>query len=251
MSRDAPSEPPPLGLLGTLIAFGASAIVLLAVTRGLIPWLAARTTTEPILLWLFAGGVVVFAPMLLAAGLLLQREGRRGERQSGAPGPDIWRQRLRFRRMTHADWLWTLAGMAAIGVLSLVIVLVLRAALGPDLALHPPFMQMAPLTPDRAWILALWLPVWILNIMGEEVLWRGVILPRQEAGRLGGWAWLANGVGWLLFHLAFGPVIMLMLAPIALILPWMVQRRANSWIGVVIHAGLNGPGFLAMAFGLV
>jgi len=35
------------------------------------------------------------------------------------------------------------------------------------------------------------------------------------------------------------------------ILPYIVQRRRNSWVGVAIHAGVNGPGFVAVAFGLV
>ena len=65
-----------------------------------------------------------------------------------------------------------------------------------------------PLTPDRYWILGAWFPFWVLNILGEEFSGGGVVLPRQEVA-LGRWAWLANGIGWLLFHLAFGPAILL------------------------------------------
>jgi len=32
---------------------------------------------------------------------------------------------------------------------------------------------------------------------------------------------------------------------------YVVQRRKNTWVGVVIHGGINGPGFLAIAFGLL
>ena len=45
-----------------------------------------------------------------------------------------------------------------------------------------------PLTPGRYWLLAAWVPCWVLNIMGEEILWRGVMVPRQEAA-LGRRAW--------------------------------------------------------------
>ena len=86
--------------------------------------------------------------------------------------------------------------------------------------------------------------------MGEEILWRGVILPRQEA-KFGQWAWLLNGLGWALFHTAFGWQIGLTLLPILLILPYIVKMSQNAWIGVIIHAGINGPGFKAVAFGLV
>ena len=118
-----------------------------------------------------------------------------------------------------------------------------------DVSLQPSFMSFKPLSSGRYWILAAWLPFWILNIMGEEFLWRGVLLPRQEIA-FGKWAWLVNGSGWLLFHLAFGPMLLITLLPIVLILPFAAQHQRNSWVGVLIHAGLNGPAFIAIALGL-
>jgi hypothetical protein len=47
-------------------------------------------------------------------------------------------------------------------------------------------------------------------------------LPRQESA-FGRWAWLVNGVAWLLFHLPFGPAILFTLGPTTLILPYVVQ----------------------------
>jgi hypothetical protein len=118
------------------------------------------------------------------------------------------------------------------------------------ISLQPSFLFFEPLTPDRYWILAVWLPFFTINIIGEELLWHGVILPRQEAA-LGRWAWLANGLGWLGFHLAFGPSVLFVLWPTTLIIPYIVQHRRNAWIGVSIHGALNGSGFLAIAFGLL
>ena len=111
-------------------------------------------------------------------------------------------------------------------------------------------LAMEPLAPGRYWILAAWLPFFAVNILGEEVLWHGLLLPRQETA-FGRRAWLVSGLGWLVFHVPFGPVILLTLWPTVFIIPYAVQRRQNTWIGVVVHAGLNGPGFLAVAFGLV
>ena len=74
-------------------------------------------------------------------------------------------------------------------------------------------------------------------------MWRGVVLRGQEAA-FEAQAWLVNGIGWLLLHAAFPWQVLVTLAPTTLILPYIVQRRGNTWIGVVIHAGLNGPGFL-------
>lgn len=237
-----PASPPPLGPVGTLLLFGGAAALLFGATHGLIPVLAARTGVESVVLWFAAAGLGVFAPLLAAAGVLLRLEGALGE-------PSVWHQRLRFRSMARADWLWSLGALAAIWLLAAGGMTALRIVWG-EVPLHPSFMSMEPLTRQRYWILGVWLPFWVLNIMAEEILWRGVVLPRHEAA-FGQWAWLVNGIGWLLFHLPFGFTILLTLAPTTLILPYVVQRRRNSWTGVVIHAGLNGPGFVAVAFGLV
>ena len=110
-------------------------------------------------------------------------------------------------------------------------------------------MALSPLGPGRYWILAAWLPFFALNILGEELLWRGVVLPRQEAA-FGKRAWLANGLGWLSFHAAFPRPVLLLLVPITLILPAIAQRRRCTWPGVIIHAAFGAVGFLSLAFGL-
>ncbi|HEX5106664.1 MAG TPA: CPBP family intramembrane glutamic endopeptidase [Pirellulaceae bacterium] len=239
--RSAPATGiPPLGVIGTLLVFGGGAILLFAATHGLIPLLASRTAAEPVLLWFIAGGLGTLVPLVVVGIVILRGETSR-------PLVVLWRDRLRFRRMNAGDWLWSFTALLLVGLFAAGMLAALRLA-WPGIQLHPPFLKMDPLTPGRYWILAAWLPFFVLNILGEEFLWRGVVLPRQEAA-FGKWTWLANGGGWLLFHLAFGPTILATLFPIVFILPFVVQRRKNSWIGVVIHGGLNGPGFLAVAFG--
>lgn len=231
---------PALGVIPSALLFGGAGLLLWFVTHALIPATAARTEIEPVLLWFLFGALGVFLPLLIAAYLIVRGKPRAESR---------WGERLRFRRMTQADWLWTIGGLIAIGLLSALSVALLTLFSGAA-PLHPSFMRMEPLGPGRYWLLAVWLPFWVLNIGAEELLWRGALLPRQEVS-LGRRAWLANGAGWLLFHLAFGPVILLTLWPITFILPYVVQRTKNSWTGVLIHAGLNGPAFLALAFGFV
>jgi membrane protease YdiL (CAAX protease family) len=229
-----------MGWGGTLVAFGAAGALLALVTRVAIPAAVARTGIEPVAWWFVLGGLGVFLPLAIAALLLL-----RGE---ALDGTDIWRDRLRFRAMGAADWRAALIALLVVGTLTAMLQL-LVSTLGYGNALRPEFIALAPLGPGRWWILAVWVPFFVLNILSEELLWRGVILPRQEAA-LGERAWLANALGWALFHVAFGPALLALLIPILLLLPWVVQRQRNSWTGVAIHAGLNGPGFLAVVFGL-
>src|SRR5206468_7202939 len=96
-----------------------------------------------------------------------------------------------------------------------------------------PFLLFKTGGPGRYWILSAWLPFFVLNIAGEEFVWRGVVLPRQEVA-FGRRAWLVNGLLWLLFHAAFPWQVLVTLVPITLILPYVVQRRRSTWAGVII-----------------
>jgi len=231
-----------MGLGASAVAFGSAGLLLFVITQALIPALGRITAIEPVILWFLLGGLGVMTPLLLAALFLLHREGAFAR-------PGVWTERLRFRPMMPADWLWT-GGALAVSVGLMALLSVGARVFFGKADLQPSFMTLEPLAPGHYWILAAWIPFWILNIMGEEVAWRGVILPRQEAS-FGRRAWLVHGAGWLLFHLAFGWQLLVVLFPLVFILPYAVQRRQNSWVGVLIHAGINGPGFLAVAFGLV
>ena len=231
-----------MGLWQTLALFGSGSTLMFIGTHALIPMLSRATGQEPVLCWFLIGGLGVFCPLLLLAGLLLHAEGAPLDRR-------VWRERLRFRPMNGGDWLWSIGAMALISALSIGLSAGLRLIVG-EVDQQPPFMRLDPLTPDRYWLLLIWLPFWALNILGEEILWRGVMLPRQEQ-TFGRWAWLVNSGGWILFHLAFGGQLLLLMLPILVMTPYAVQRRGNSWVGVLIHAGINGAGFLAIAFGLL
>jgi membrane protease YdiL (CAAX protease family) len=150
--------------------------------------------------------------------------------------------------MTNRDWLWSLAAIFFIGISSYPLMKIIETY--TQFNIHPPFMSFEPLTPDRYWILLVWLPYWVLNIMGEEVLWRGVLLPGQETVS-GKRAWLINGAGWSIFHLSFGWQLLVTMIPVLFILPYVVQKTRNSWTGVIIHAVINGPSFIAIAFGVM
>ena len=229
------------GLRQTLVIFGGASALLFVATHGLIPMLSRVTGQEALLCWFLVGGLGVFLPLLILAGLLLHTEGT-------AWGRGLWVERLRFHPMNRGDWWWSVGALLLIGGASAGVSTIVGQIAGS--ATQPPFMSFAPLIASRSWLLAIWLPFWVLNIMSEEILWRGVLLPRQER-TFGRWAWLANSGGWFLFHLAFGWRMLILLLPILVIEPYVVQRRQNSWVGVLIHAAFNGPAFLAIAFGML
>ena len=231
-----------LGLVGSFAIYIPAAILMYVLTKFLIPYLSETTGQETILFWFIVGGLGIFTPLIITGLVILKSEGFKISKQN-------WTERLRFRKITGRDLLWCFGGIIAVGVLSGLIMKGLEIAIG-QFDHSPAFMSFEPLSKGRYWLLLVWLPYWILNILGEEFLWRGVMLPRQEIA-FGKYAWLIHGFGWGLFHIAFGWQLLITLIPLIFIQSFVVQKTKNSWIGVIMHGGLNGPSFIAICFGLI
>ena len=134
--------------------------------------------------WFLIGGLGIFLPLLVVSYVILRAENH-------MPQLNIWTDRLRFRKMSYIDWKWCAGSIVLIGFFMFIIMKLLEAVSG-TVDTQPSFMTLDPLTPGRYWILLLWLPYWLLNIFGEEILWRGTILPRQEI-TFGKYAWFVHG----------------------------------------------------------
>jgi membrane protease YdiL (CAAX protease family) len=222
--------------------FIPAALIMFLLTRYLIPFLTNLTGQETILFWFIIGGVGIFAPLILTGLFLLRKEGSPLTRET-------FINRLRFRKPNTKELLLSLAGLIIAGLASALIMKMVESFSG-TFDHSPPFMSFEPLSKGRYWLLGVWLPYWKLNIFGEEFLWRGVLLPVQEKA-FGRYAWVIHGTGWGLFHIAFGWQLLLTLLPLLYLQSFLVQKTKNSWTGVIMHGGLNGPAFLAICFGLI
>ncbi len=231
-----------LGLLGSFGIYIPAAILMYCLTKYLIPYLSEYTGQETILFWFIVAGLGIFTPLIITGLLILKTEGH-------AISKRTLTERLRFRSITKQNLLWCLIGLLAVGILSGIVIKVLELSFG-QFDHSPAFMSFEPLTKERYWLLLIWFPYWLLNILGEEFFWRGVLLPRQELS-FGKYTWLIHGSGWGLFHVAFGLQLLITLVPLIFIQSYIVQRTKNSWIGVIMHGGLNGPSFIAICFGLI
>ncbi|HLT36289.1 MAG TPA: CPBP family intramembrane glutamic endopeptidase [Enhygromyxa sp.] len=226
----------PLFWIGTFGWFGAFAVAMLVATWAVLPALVAAGI-DPLLAWFLVAGPV-FAAMLVGSAVALRREGVALRWQAVA-------ERLRLRPLTRADLRWIAAGFALTGLGS-ALLLGLGELLGFELRLVPVFFTEEPLARGQLWLLLAWLPVFVVNILGEELLWRGVLLPRQEQA-FGRHGWLANAIGWLSFHICFGPSMMLFLVPMIFAQAWACQRSGNTSVGVAIHGAINGVGFVVVS----
>jgi membrane protease YdiL (CAAX protease family) len=231
--------PERIGLGLSVLLFGLPGLILWAVTSVLVPRLVTRGW-EPLAAW-FAAGMLFLGPLLAAAlvGAWIAQ-----------PVPTVagTLEHLRVRRMTARDWrvaafalVITLAAMAALQALN--------TRVWPQLPPHPPFLTVRPLGSGQYYLLALWLPFFAANIIGEELWWRGFIQPRQEPIFRNG-TWIVQGLLHGALHFSFGLGVLFILWPVVFSIPWAVQRTRNTSVGMVIHAGVNGPGFLAVTLGL-
>ncbi|MFC1991690.1 CPBP family intramembrane glutamic endopeptidase [Chloroflexota bacterium] len=230
----------------SLAFFGLATIVLYFATHYAIPFLADTIEIHPALSWFIIGSTVIFIPLFVTAIVASRLEGARTF--------SAIRDRLRLKMMGRGDWWWTLVGFIIIGVTTGLIMVTGEWAAKAGMISHfdtsPPFLQFEAFGVSERWMLLVWFFMFFFNIMGEELLWRGYILPRQELA-YGKHAWIINCVLWVVFHISFGWALMLMLLPLLIVIPYLVQKRANTWIGVILHGGINGPTFIAISLGLL
>jgi membrane protease YdiL (CAAX protease family) len=88
------------------------------------------------------------------------------------------------------------------------------------------------------WILGLTLTSMLFNyLLGEELLFRGVLLPRM-AGVFGRWDWVANTVLFGLYHVHKIWAWPSMIAS-SFGMAWAAKRYRSLWMGVIVH-GVEG-----------
>ena len=72
------------------------------------------------------------------------------------------------------------------------------------------------------------------TVLGEELLFRGLLLPRMN-GAFGRGDWLANGVLFAVYHLHV-PWVMLAGLVGAFVIAYPTKRYRSAWIGIAVHS---------------
>jgi len=168
--------------------------------------------------------LLVFIGLLLATIVALRLEG----------WPLRWsvvRERLRLRPLRSKEWKWTLLFLFLYVLLGYVLN-ILAQLVYQRLGFWPPDADV-PLTNVPFLLVVL-----VFNVVGEELWWRGYILPRQELEH-GKYAWVVNGLLWPFFHLFKWWAV-----PFLLLKHWMIpfiaQRTKNTAPALIIHFVSNG-----------
>jgi len=150
-----------------------------------------------------------------------------------------FRHRFRLFRLDRIGWKWTFGGLIT-GLLLSLVATVLANQVYNILKFTPPdIFPSGPITnlPLGAFVL-------FMNIMSEELWWRGYILPRQEKQH-GRYTWAIHGVLWAFFHAFKWWAVPFMLFT-TWIIPFITQRTGNTTPGIIIHLVINGLGILLM-----
>jgi len=134
-----------LGLLGSFAIYISAATLMFLLTNYLIPYLSEVTGQEIILFWFIVGGLGIFLPLIITGILLLYKEGYKISKS-------IWIERLRFRKITTKDLLWSIVGLIIVATLSGIILKLLELVAG-KFDHSPSFMSFEPLTNGRYWLL--------------------------------------------------------------------------------------------------
>lgn len=268
MTRSAPRTPPdaarPAGesaqySLPAILAIWASVTVpmgLLAFAAA--PVLIAQSTMNPgLIYWMLMVAGMIWQFIVSLTVLRLELKTLRWE---------VLKTRLWVNRPRHpktgqpgrALWLWIVPALAANalgGFLAAGLDVAWLDRLGEvmDPRLVAPVYTTFDALDDPSlqgewWILGLAVTSALFNyLLGEELLFRGVLLPRM-AGVFGRWDWVANTVLFGLYHVHkiwYWPSLILGSFGFA----WATKRFRSIWMAVVMH-GLESF-FLVIVFALV
>jgi membrane protease YdiL (CAAX protease family) len=240
---------PQYSLARVLGTWASAALPMAALAWVVAPWLA-RTFEGPsawpraIILSLTAGLVWQFALVLF----LVRRE-------QGS---------LRWRVMKNALWLRPprsprtrrRGGRLWLLLIPLVLALAIKEALptlptpaGRDLGI---FLDSgaghAFLSGNWGWLLLL-VTMFVFNtVLGEELLFRGLLLPRMQ-GVFGRWDWAANGVLFGVYHLHVPWAIPLAMLD-TFVLAYPSKRYRSALIGIAVHSA-QSVYFTALVVALV
>lgn len=235
---------------------------LAAVPMGVLAWVVYPATKDGVgihpglFLWIIMI-VGLLWETILSFGVLYAETGRFS---IAAFRRRAWRQQPRNPRSGAPDrrqWLWLIAALAAGAVISLLVAKPITTAwtrLLPSLAEPPGYSLESLLVQPGLWRGAWFLlGLWALQVLGnylwgEELLFRGVLLPKMR-GVFGRWDWLANAILFALYHVHKPWVIPSALLS-GIVYAYPGSRLRCSWFGVIVH-GVEGLFFLVVLLGVV
>jgi membrane protease YdiL (CAAX protease family) len=245
------SELSGLGLFKSIIYFAIPALILVLSYHVFRPWLLLNqfSDLESFLISLGLPMVVIFFTALFFYRFIERRSYRIRE----------FSIRMRYPRISWKDFAWGIAifilGFLGFGLMSLLMSYLISNGIiplpgkiaimdDPNTSLTVGLLNVAAggQIQGKWQIVIIFTFVLFFNIVGEELWWRGIILPRQEVS-LGKKAWVVNGTFWAFFHI-FKYWEIINLLPFCLLNAFIAQKRHNNWSPLIAHLFMNISGYI-------
>lgn len=231
----------PLPLWKELLAFGLPTLLMAFSYHAFIPWLSGLGL-ETIEAFIVAHIVPMAILFSVALAVFHRLEGY----------PLTWKafsQRMRYQRLTIKSALLGIGTFIALnivyGAFSQLGDLLGGSITRPSVNTVGSIYELLDGTLSGRWdLVLLFVLLLFFNVVGEELWWRGIILPRQEKVH-GQRTWLIHGLLWTAFHV-FKWWDLLALLPVCLIIAYVSQRTKDNWPALIAHLLFNG-----MALGLL
>lgn len=229
----------PIKFSTSLVIFLGAAGLFLITERVIIPYLHGLGASQLILFLTYISPFTLFFISALY-----------GYRNEGNPWNwKAFNSRFRYKPIKGKMWIWTILIVAVDTALYLA---VYKLAFPLVKKIHDAFPTPEVVTSfmnngetfagfnvqGNWWLLGLFFVLYFFNVVGEEILWRGYLWPRQELTH-GKYTWVVHGLLWTSFHL-FAPYNALMVLPGALFMSYVTQKYQNNTLFLISHATLNG-----------
>lgn len=185
-----------------------------------------------------------FVLLFITALVLYKREGFKWNWHE-------FKGRLHIRKMSKKDLFWTI-GLLVFGLVTYVGLTPLAAWFAKIPFFSPPSFFPAEINPNKSmssgifmdyklsgqyWVVLAYFTGLVFNILGEEFLWRGIILPRQIK-KYHNKAWVFHGIIWTFWHF-FWTWNLIIIFPFAMAVSYVFYKRRNILIPIIAHGLLN------------
>jgi uncharacterized protein len=223
-------------LRGILAVWAAAAVPMGLLAWVVAPWLADRLggdepLTQALLIVLTVGLIWQFVLVLI----LLRRE--LGSLEWSRVRDALWLRPPRdpkTGRVGGRVWWWALLFVALVAVWAMV-----PAIPGPSARDFADFLGSdrgaAFFSGAWGWFALLVVFVVFNTVLGEELLFRGLLLPRMRAV-FSRWDWVANGVLFTLYHLHVPWVMPATLVEGIFLEAYPAWRFQSAWMGIIVHS---------------
>ncbi len=239
-------SPKKIGIIYSILLFLIPGIIFWVHLNHTIPLFTMVFKLSAYAAWLISGTFLLFLPLFILTLVLMKTDGYALDRKTVF-------ERLRIKRISGNDWLWIITGFIVASLMIGLIVLIL-AILPLGIAISD-LKNISPIEPGRlagreSFFLLLLPLFFFFNYVGEEILWRGYILPRQEV-TMGKYAWIFNGLLHGVFHLSFGLLVNIVALPMLLLVPFVTYKTRNTSAAIVIHFIMGAPMQILVVFGII